>query len=474
MKPIVVFISVLIALGLAIQPLAAGQQATQTQELSLSAEQWSEEIAAWQEQLAELEKNLANPKKIWVLFRSGETMAVDIVELVRFLREHKILEMIRRAEDSQRVGFRDLRLEDKSIFRTEVEASVEEAYTELVKQDRAIRAIKEQQARRLREIIRGLEKKRADVLAAQSQAAGTPTFQPDEATVSASDIAAVKDALEPVRLREQWDLRDHGYVLSYLDRKVKTPSQLRLVKKLIADISACYQAWLAEKARIAEAARAGNWMPGKRIEAGDQGALRQGGPPEGDQGLVRGGLADALGALAAVDEVADAAHPRHLFLASAARRRGAVRFSRICSTVFGPRHADVDRGMGEDEAVAVGGRRRLLARRHLLGFEELAPAGGGESHESRAPLLPARRGRCPAPPRGGRRCSGSGRRRKPRPRPAPRRACGCGSRARWRGRALSLSSRRAPSTSRRGGSLREIAQDEDVGVVEPGAPAGRA
>jgi hypothetical protein len=43
-----------------------------------------------------------------------------------------------------------------------------------------------------------------------------------------------------------------------------------LVKKLIADFSACYQAWNAENARIAEAARAGNRMPGKRIEAGSK------------------------------------------------------------------------------------------------------------------------------------------------------------------------------------------------------------
>ena len=52
-----------------------------------------------------------------------------------------------------------------------------------MKQDRAIREIKTQQAERLREIIRGLEKKRADMLAAKPQQTGTPQFRPDEADV---------------------------------------------------------------------------------------------------------------------------------------------------------------------------------------------------------------------------------------------------------------------------------------------------
>lgn len=275
MKSIIVFISVFIALGLAGASGAGGQQATQPKDLDLKAEQLDEEIAAWREQLAEIVENLSDPSKIWVILRDGTTMATDDEELVRALREQKIMELIWYTEESQLLGSRDLRLEDKSLFRQEVEAFVKETYAELVKQDKAIREIKEKQAERLREIIRTLEKKRADVLAAKPQQPGTPVFRPDEATVSESEKAAVRRDLEPIRLSEKWDLRDHSYVLGYLDRRVKTPSELRLVKKLIADISACYQAWNAENARIAAAAKAGNYnrRPVQRVEEGDK-ALR--------------------------------------------------------------------------------------------------------------------------------------------------------------------------------------------------------
>ena len=272
MKPIIVFISVFLALGLTIQPLAGGQQAPRNPEDHHHAGSMSEEIAAWREQLAEIVENLSDPSKIWVTLRDGTTMATDDEELVRALREQKIMNLIWYAEESRRFGSRDLRLENKSLFRQEVEAYVKETYAELVKQDKAIREIKTQQAERLREIIRGLEKERADMLAAKPQQAGTPVFRPDEATVTESEKAAVKRDLDPIRLRENWDLRDHGYVLGYLDRKVKTPSQLRLVKKLISDISACYQAWNAENARIAAAAKAGSYnsMPGQRIGDSDK------------------------------------------------------------------------------------------------------------------------------------------------------------------------------------------------------------
>jgi hypothetical protein len=269
-KPILVLIAAVIAIGLAIPTDASGQAVTQTTELSLTPEQLGEEIAAWKQQLAGLVKDLSDPSLIWIRLPGGEVLATDDEELVGALREGAIFDLIWRPSKDYMIGDRDFSLEIKSVFRERVESYVKEAYAELVKQDKAIREIKEQQAERLREIIRGLEKKRADVLAAQPRQAGAPAFKPDEATVSASEIAAVKRDLEPIRLREKWDLRDHGYVLGYLDKKVKTPSQLRLVKKLIADISACYQAWNAENARIAEAARAGNWMPGKRIEAGSK------------------------------------------------------------------------------------------------------------------------------------------------------------------------------------------------------------
>ena len=259
----------LFALGLAIQPLAAGQQAAQTKEIILKAEQWDEEIAAWQEQLAEIDKNLSDPTKIWVYLRDAGTVATDDLELVRAIRENAILRLIRLAEDSRLLGFRDLRLEDKSAFREEVEASVKETYAELVKQDKAIREIKKQQAERLREIIRGLEKKRADALAAKSQQTGTPQFRPDEADVAETEKEAVRIALGPTAKEENWDTRDIDYVVSYL-RKTKTPAQLRLVKKLIENFSGCYKAWNTEKARIVEAAKAGNWMPGKRIGAFDE------------------------------------------------------------------------------------------------------------------------------------------------------------------------------------------------------------
>ena len=275
MKPIIVFISVFIALGLAGASGAGGQQTPKTKEIILKPDQISEEIAAWREQLAEIVENLSDPSKIWVILRGGTTVATDDEELVRALRERKIIELIWHTDESRLFGYRDIRLEDKSLFRQEVEAFVKETYAELVKEDKAIREIKTQQAERLREIIRGLEKKRADMLAAKPQQAGTPAFRPDEATVTESEKAAVRRDLEPIRLNEKWDLRDHGYVLGYLDRRVKTPSELRLVKKLIADISACYQAWNAENARIAAAAKAGSYnsMPGQRISDRDK-ALR--------------------------------------------------------------------------------------------------------------------------------------------------------------------------------------------------------
>ncbi|MBP7706855.1 MAG: hypothetical protein KA243_06375 [Candidatus Aminicenantes bacterium] len=201
--------------------------------------------------------------------QSGEVLATDDEELVGALREGAILRLIWEASQNHLIGERDFSLEIKSVFRERIESFVKSTYAELVKQDKAIREIKEQQAERLRQIVRTLEKKRADVLAARSQAAGTPAFKPDEATVTQSEKDAVINNLEPVRLREQWDLRDHGYVLSYI-RRSRTPSELRSVQKLIGDISACYQAWHAESARIAAAAKAGNWMPGKRIEASNR------------------------------------------------------------------------------------------------------------------------------------------------------------------------------------------------------------
>ncbi len=272
MKPILVLITVLFALGLAIPLSAAGQQATQTTEISLTPEQLGGEIAAWKKQLAELVEDLSDPSKIWVRLQGGETVATDDRELVGALREYKIFELIGYAGESRLLGFRDPRLEVKSLFRDEVESFVKETYAELVKQDKAIREIKEQQAERLREIIRTFEKKRADALASRPQQAGTPVFKPEDAAVTDSEINAVKKDLDDTRLLEKWDLRDHGYVLGYLN-KVKTPAQLRRVKELIKRFSACYKAWNTKMAEIAAEAKAGNWMPGKRIEEGDK-ALR--------------------------------------------------------------------------------------------------------------------------------------------------------------------------------------------------------
>ncbi len=266
MKSILVLIAAVIAIGPALPADASGQAVTQTTELSLTPEQLSEEIAAWKQQLAGLVKDLSDPSLIWVRLPGGEVLATDDEELVGALREGAILRLIWQPSQDHMIGGRDFSLEIKSIFRERVESFVKAAYAELVKQDKAIREVKEQQAERLRQIVRTLEKKRADVLAARSQAAGTPAFKPDEATVTDSEKTAVINELEPVRLREQWDLRDHGYVLSYI-RKSRTPSELRSVKKLIGDISDCYKAWHAENARIAAAAKEGNWMPGKRIEA---------------------------------------------------------------------------------------------------------------------------------------------------------------------------------------------------------------
>lgn len=272
MKPILVFVAVVFVIGLVVPSIASGQAVTRTTELSLKAEQWDEEIAAWKKQLAGLVENLSDPSMIWVRLQGGETVATDDKELVGALREWKINELIWEAGDNQLLGRRDFSLEIKSFFRDRVESFVKETYAELVKQDKAIREIKEKQAERLREIIRTLEKKRADALASITQKAGTPTFRTDESDVSETEKEAVRTALGPTAKQENWDTRDVDYVLGYL-RKTKTPSQLRRVKDLIKDFSDIYQTWNSENARIDAAARAGGWMPGKRIGEKDK-ALR--------------------------------------------------------------------------------------------------------------------------------------------------------------------------------------------------------
>jgi len=266
MRPFIKVLTAAFVLGLAILTSAAGQQASQTTEINLTPEQWGDEIAAWKKQLAEIVKDLYDPSKIWVRLQSGDTVATDDEELVRTLRENKILEMIRYAQDIQLLEIRDFRLEIKSEFRKEVESSVKETYAELVKQDRAIREIKEKQTERLRELIRMLEKKRENALVSRSKQADTPQFKPDEAAVSETEKEAVRAELGPRAKEENWDTRDIDYVLSYL-RKTRTPSELRLVKGLIKDFSDCYRKWTLENARIIAAAKAGSWMPGKRIGA---------------------------------------------------------------------------------------------------------------------------------------------------------------------------------------------------------------
>jgi hypothetical protein len=268
-KPILVLFTVVFALGLAIPPLAAGQQATQTKELRLTAEQLGEEIAAWQKQLDALEDDIQDPANIWVKLEAGYVFKMEEAEIMGQIKRLWLLDFLFESVLDKNLGFERAMWPEQRII-VEMDAAVKVIYTELMRQDRAIREEKEQQAVRLREIIRTLEKKRADALAARSQQAGTPTFKPDEAAVTISEIEAAKNELEPTRLAEQWDLRDHGYVISYLDRKVKTPFQLRLVKQLTKDISTCYQAWHAENARIEAAAKAGGWIPGKRIGARSQ------------------------------------------------------------------------------------------------------------------------------------------------------------------------------------------------------------
>jgi len=67
-------------------------------------------------------------------------------------------------------------------------------------------------------------------------------------------------------LRENWDLRDHSYVLGKVD-KAQTRAHLRLATALMNDYSICYKAWIAENARIIAAAKAGQWTPGACITA---------------------------------------------------------------------------------------------------------------------------------------------------------------------------------------------------------------
>ena len=53
----------------------------------------------------------------------------------------------------------------------------------------------------------------------------------------------------------------------------------------------------------------------------------------------------------------------------------------------GSSNTDVHVGIGENEAVAVRGSKRRLARGHVFCLERFAPARGGEDHDARPVLL---------------------------------------------------------------------------------------
>ena len=265
MKSILVLIAVVLAIGLAIPADAFGQGVTKTTERTLTAEQWGEEIAAWQERLKELEDEILDPTKIWVRLESGYPIYLEEDEVVDQIKRLWLGDFLLKSMLEKDLGFeRAMWTEQRVIL--EMDAAVKATYNELMRQDRAIREEKEHLAGRLRERIRGLEKKRADLLAAMPQQTGTPQFRPDETDVAETEKEAIRIALGPTAKEENWDTRDVDYVLSYL-KKTKTPAQLRLVKQLIENFSGCYKPWNTENVRIIEAARAGNWMPGKRIGA---------------------------------------------------------------------------------------------------------------------------------------------------------------------------------------------------------------
>jgi hypothetical protein len=271
MKPVLIIIAVVFALGLAIPPHVAGQQAARTKEFRLSAEQLGEEIAEWQWKLDALKTEILDPSKIWVQIGADAVVALDEADVMDQIKRLWLLDFFFKSVSNEQLGFERAMWTEQKIM-VEMDAAIKATYTELIKQDREIREIKERQAARLREIIRILEKKRADELAAKLQQTGTPQFKPDEADVAETEKEAVRIALGPTAKEENWDTRDIDYVLGYL-RKTRTPAQLRMVKTLIENFSGCYKAWNTENARIAAAAKAGNWMPGKRISAGDE-ALR--------------------------------------------------------------------------------------------------------------------------------------------------------------------------------------------------------
>ncbi len=87
-----------------------------------------------------------------------------------------------------------------------------------------------------------------------------------------------------------------------------------------------------------------------------------------------------------VDVVADASDAGHLLLVEGPGVQGLEIFLHL-SCGGGARDTDVHVGMGENEAIAVGRGQRAFPCRHELGFEELAPAGGGEDHDARSVLL---------------------------------------------------------------------------------------
>ena len=55
--------------------------------------------------------------------------------------------------------------------------------------------------------------------------------------------------------------------------------------------------------------------------------------------------------------------------------------------VFGPAHADINRGMGEDKTVAVAAGGWDFPMRHLFGIQELAPARGRVGDKARSDIL---------------------------------------------------------------------------------------
>ena len=229
------------------------------------------QIMEWKADLARLMEDLYDPETIWIKLTDGSIIPVKEAALMKAIKMEQIEAFKRIAETSKDLGF-IAALQDVQDVKRRQAAYRKKAYTDLVKEDETLRALQEQRAQNMRDLIRWLEQARTAALGPGPSVGG-----PDITTGRAEDIDSAKARLiaelDVVRKRENWDVRDHGVVKTRFEG-ARTIARLNQVLALQNDYSSCYQDWNAKNARIAAAAKAGRYRtPGDRIAEGDK-ALR--------------------------------------------------------------------------------------------------------------------------------------------------------------------------------------------------------